>query len=101
MDRLLDDFEGGLWSSPFRRSFFDVVPSLGRNLTLVAAPAVDISESDKAYEIKADLPGMDEKDIEVSVANGGLTIKAKKEEETEENKRDCELTGSTQHLREV
>jgi two-component system, LuxR family, response regulator FixJ len=45
------------------------------NHALAGTPAVDITESDKAYEITAELPGMDEKNIEVKLANGGLTIK--------------------------
>jgi HSP20 family molecular chaperone IbpA len=33
-------------------------------------PAVDVAETDKAYEITAELPGLDEKNIEVKLANG-------------------------------
>ena len=50
--------------------------------TFVAAPAVDVAETDKSYEITAELPGMDEKNIEVNLANGGITIKGEKKEET-------------------
>ena len=53
-----------------------------------AAPSVDLSETDKGYEISADLPGMDEKDIEVSVSDTMLTIKGEKQEEREEEKKD-------------
>ena len=42
-----------------------------------AMPAVDVTETDKAYEIVAELPGMDEKNIEVKVADGVLTIKGR------------------------
>jgi HSP20 family molecular chaperone IbpA len=35
-------------------------------------PAVDVVESEKAYEVTAELPGMDEKNIEIKVANGVL-----------------------------
>jgi len=51
-------------------------------------PAVDVSETDKAYEITAELPGMDEKNVEVKVANGVLSIKGEKQEEKEEKKKD-------------
>jgi HSP20 family protein len=54
----------------------------------VASPAVDVTESDKAYEITAELPGLDEKNIEVNVANGGLTIRGEKKEEKEEKQKD-------------
>ena len=54
-------------------------------------PAVDVAESEKSYEIKAELPGMDEKDIEVKVTDGSLTIKGEKQEEREEKERDYYL----------
>jgi HSP20 family protein len=87
IDRLFDDFGGGLWRSPLSRSAFGVAPFWGREMTLVA-PAVDITDTDKAYEITAELPGIDEKKVEVKVANGVLTIKGEKQEEKEEKKKD-------------
>ena len=54
----------------------------------MAVPAVDVVEKDNAYEVTAELPGMDEKDIEVKLANGGLTIKGEKQEEKEEKRKD-------------
>jgi len=47
-------------------------------------PTVDIKESEKEITIKAELPGMDEKDIDVSLANDVLTIQGEKKEEKEE-----------------
>ena len=52
-----------------------------------APPAVDIVEKDNAYEVTAELPGLDEKNIEVKLVNGGLTIKGEKQEEKEEKKK--------------
>lgn len=40
-----------------------------------ASLAVEVSDTNKAYVIAAELPGMDEKDIEVSVSDGTLIIK--------------------------
>jgi HSP20 family protein len=91
IDRLFEDFAPGLWGAPFARSVFAADPFSRRDLAWVAAPAVDITESDKGYEITADLPGMDEKNIEVKVANGGLTIKGEKQEEKEEKKKEYYL----------
>jgi len=91
IDRLFDDFGRGFWSFPFRRSTFAVEPFWRRELIWGAKPAVDIVESDKAYEITAELPGIDEKNIEVKLANGGLTIKGEKQEEKEEKKKDYYL----------
>jgi HSP20 family protein len=83
IDRLFNDFDGGLWRAPLRRSFFDIEP-FGREPNWAAMPAVDVTETDKAYEITAELPGMDEKNIEVKLANGILTIKGEKQDDKEE-----------------
>ncbi len=88
MDRLFDDFGRGFGQFPTRSSVFDVEPFWGREMTWEAAPAVDIAESEKAYELMAELPGMDEKNIKVKVANGNLIIKGEKQEEKEETKKD-------------
>ncbi|NOY23519.1 MAG: Hsp20/alpha crystallin family protein [Acidobacteria bacterium] len=50
------------------------------------APAVDVSESENAIEIKADLPGMTEKDIDVTVENNTLTIKGERKFENEDKR---------------
>ena len=52
----------------------------------------DVSETDSEYEISVELPGIDEKDIELGISDGILTLKAKKEEEREEKKKDYHLT---------
>jgi HSP20 family protein len=79
MDRLFDDFAGGFG----RGSLFGSSGRRGET-TLAGAPAVDLAETDKAYEITAELPGMDEKNIEVKLAMGVLSIKGEKQEEKEE-----------------
>jgi HSP20 family protein len=78
MDRLFDDFGRGFWQLPTRRPLFDIEPSWQREVTWETTPAIDIAESEKAYELTAELPGMDEKNIEVKVANGNLIIKGEK-----------------------
>jgi HSP20 family protein len=83
MDRLFDDFSSGFW----RGSLFDMAPSRGAEATFRAMPAVDVAETDKAYEITAELPGREEKNIEVKLANGVLSIKGEKQEEKEENRK--------------
>lgn len=42
------------------------------------APAVDISEEDNRYILKADLPGVDRKDVDISLENDVLTIKGER-----------------------
>ena len=63
IDRLFDDFGRGLWQ-PFRRSLFPTAPSFRSQVKWPAMPAVDVVESEKAYEITAE---MGEKNIEVKV----------------------------------
>ena len=87
IDRLFDDVGQGFWRSPFRRPLVDLEPLWPQKLSWTAAPAVDFVEGAKAYEVTAELPGMDEKNIEVKVVNGGLTIKGEKKEEKEEKEK--------------
>lgn len=46
--------------------------------------SLDVSETDEAVTIKADLPGLEEKDLDVSWDDGVLTIKGERKSETEE-----------------
>ena len=90
IDRVFDDLRLGSWRSPFGRTA-DVGP-LWRSEISWAAPAVDVTETDKAYEVTAELPGMDESNIDVKVSDGVLTIKGEKKEEKEEKKKDYYLS---------
>lgn len=47
-------------------------------------PKVDVAETEKELTITADLPGIDEKDVELTVADGILTLKGEKKAESEE-----------------
>ena len=53
---------------------------------------MDLVEKEKEYEISAELPGIDEKNVEIKVANHMLTIKGEKTEEKEEKKKDYYLS---------
>ena len=85
VDRLFDEFGDDFWRRPFR-SLAGLEKGWAQKL--VASPAIDIAETDKAYEITAELPGIDQKNIEVNVANGGITIRGEKKQETEEKNKD-------------
>jgi HSP20 family protein len=65
---------------------------LARQDRWAKAPAVDVVEKDKAYEITAELPGMDESNIDVKFSDGVLSIKGEKKEEKEERKKDQYLS---------
>lgn len=69
MEKLFDDFTKN-WPSVSGRG--------------ALAPSIDVSESDKAIEVTAELPGVDEKDVEVTLADNVLTIKGEKKSEHEE-----------------
>ncbi len=88
IDRVFDRFHLGSWDLPFGRRAFELELPWPRAKDLAIAPAVDVSEKDKEYEISAELPGMDEKNIEVKLSNGTLTIKGEKKEEKEEREKD-------------
>jgi len=84
MNRLFDDF----WRNPFSMRPFDAFdrmwPSTIGGSTLSGFnPNVDISETDKEIKLEAELPGLDEKDIEISISEDVLTIKGEKRQENE------------------
>ncbi|OPY77213.1 MAG: Spore protein SP21 [Syntrophorhabdus sp. PtaU1.Bin153] len=58
-----------------------VTPEIGR----VISPRIDIKETKKAYKIVSELPGLDPKDLEVSVRDGMLTISGENKVEKEES----------------
>jgi len=69
----------GLWPSlyePFR--------AVGSRLAEWVAPASEASTNDNAYVISIELPGVDEKDVELSVDNGVITVKGEKKTSREE-----------------
>jgi HSP20 family protein len=53
-------------------------------LSGVLSPAVDITEDDGVFKVSAEVPGMTEKEIQVSLSGDTLTIKGKKRQEHEE-----------------
>ena len=71
IDRLFDDFSRGF-------------PSFGRFGSSELMPSMDVTETDKEIEISAELPGLEEKDVQINVADNVLTIKGEKKAEKEE-----------------
>jgi HSP20 family protein len=88
MNRLFEDLDRGFSTQSYRR--FGTEPG-ERRMTWGALPSVDVTEDEKAYEITAELPGMDEKNVEVKLVDGNLLLKGEKKEEHEEKKRDYYL----------
>jgi HSP20 family protein len=84
IDRIFNSFRLGI---PFRRALEVELP-WRRETNWGIAPAFDVAEKDKEYEITAVLPGMDEKNIEIKLSNGTLTIRGEKKKEKEELEKD-------------
>ena len=84
IDRIFNSFRLGI---PFRRALEVELP-WRRETNWGIAPAFDVAEKDKEYEITAMLPGMDEKNIEIKLSNGTLTIRGEKKKEKEELEKD-------------
>ena len=77
MDRLFDSFLGGAPSLTSLRQGFSGAQ--------VMTPTLDVKENEKEIVVKADLPGMDEKDINLTIHNGVLSLRGeKKSEHTDE-----------------
>lgn len=74
MDQLFSDFMGG-----FERAGLPAG---------IMSPRIDVSETAKELTVKADLPGVEEKDIEVTVSGDQLTIKAERKSEAEKKGED-------------
>jgi HSP20 family protein len=82
IDALFDDF---LWGWPSGRSGRRGAPMhrLARLGALATVPALDVEDRDGEIVVRAELPGMDEKDVDVRLSDGTLTISGEKRE-TEE-----------------
>jgi HSP20 family protein len=79
MNRLFDDVFRGFDVAPFgSERFFE---------RAMGWPNIEVSETDKEVKVTAELPGLDEKDIEVELANGVLAIRGEKKTETDDKDR--------------
>jgi HSP20 family protein len=78
MDRLFESF----FREPFGALDF---PRWGSDKWL---PAVDVAESDKELTVRAELPGIDPKDLDVSVTGNQLVLSGEKKESTEHDGKD-------------
>jgi len=72
------------WFEDFDRVFGSgVAPSWRDPHTGAWSPGVDIVENEKAILLRVDLPGIEEKDIDIQVEDGTLTLKAERKFEKE------------------
>ena len=83
IDRLFDDLHPFGWRLPSTRSMFEFeAPRLRAEWPI--APAMDLVDNKDEYEITAELPGIDEKNVEIKLSDRTLTIKGEKQEDKEE-----------------
>lgn len=59
----------------------DLMAPLASETAAEWVPAIDVSENENEYKVRAELPGLDKKDIDISLTDGILTIKGEKKEE--------------------
>ena len=83
VDRLFEDFTRGFPSFPTfpaqTRGAADLIPSM------------DVTETDKEIEITAELPGLEEKDVQINLSDNLLTIRGEKKAEKEQKEKDYRL----------
>jgi len=84
IDRLMDEFDRGFFPSRWFEStpFAKFTSEIGAII-----PAVDVVDEEKAYRVTVELPGLSDKDIEVTKDGDLLTIKGEKKEEHEEKEK--------------
>jgi HSP20 family protein len=79
MNRLFDDVFRGFDLAPF---------GLDRGFDrMIGWPNIEVSDTDKEVKVTAELPGLEEKDVELELANGVLAIKGEKRTEMEDKDR--------------
>jgi HSP20 family protein len=86
-DRYLESFFGDSTFSPADRIFNRL-------------PAVDVQEREDSYLLEVELPGYDEKDIQVQVEGGNLSIESCREAEGEQKEKDAEAGKGIYLIRE-
>jgi len=76
-----DDWFDRVWQSPFENALFPFLGSRSSRL-----PTVDVAEDKNEVTVRAEVPGMTEKDIDLTWHNGMLRIRGEKKSEKEDKK---------------
>ncbi len=84
MERLMEEFSPRGW---LRRWEWPAFPEFGRRMEL-RMPKVDIIDRDAEVVVKAEIPGVDKKDLDVSVTGNSVTIKGETRREEKEERGD-------------
>ncbi len=89
LNRLFEGFLGGVDRGTGLLGFGGGLPAGVLN------PKVEVSETDDAIEISAELPGLKEEDVDVSILDGVVRIRGEKKQEREEKKKGYYVTELT------
>jgi len=81
IDRLFDDF-----FAPVAGEGRNFAPSGQPAAAALVRPNIDVDETDQAYRVTAELPGLTEKDVELNLRENTLTISGEKRSEHEEER---------------
>src|SRR5206468_11625279 len=81
VDRLFDDFTRGFGRFADWPEFPSTMPT----------PMMDVTETEKELEVTAELPGMEEKDVDITLTDGVLTIRGEKKTDHEEKGKDFRM----------
>ena len=92
LDQFFDQFLRRNWLRPWRMDW-PALPELA--LPELKAPKVDVIDRDGEALVKAEIPGVDKKDLDISVGDDSVTIKGETRKEEKEEKGDyyrCEIS---------
>lgn len=85
MDRMFEGMFGRPWGRPFS-------PLSMRLAEPMLTPSIDVKETDQAVTISAELPGLSEEDVNVTVRDGLLTLKGEKKSEIDETRENVHIS---------
>lgn len=83
MDRLFENTFKGMGLSSFNRDFFAPFSA-----SALLKPQVDIAATEKEYTVSVEVPGINEKDVNVEISNNTMTIRGEKKQEREDKEKD-------------
>jgi HSP20 family protein len=96
MERMMQRFFTGDWMANMGRTpMFKDWPRMGAEMpfsSMMNLPRADMSETDGQYELTVELPGLDEKDIELTLSDRDLVLKGEKKAEKESKEKDYHFT---------
>ena len=91
--QMFDEFARNMEAWPFYRRALDWEPV--RRIEKAAGmmvPDIDATETDNEMRVTAELPGMEEKDVDVQLSGDRLTIRGEKREESESEEKDVHIS---------